>query len=414
MRPLFIHPNFPGPFALVAQYAATKLGWPSTLLTAVDTRHLTLPFAHVNYRLKDDVPAPATFTNPDSLLGLLDHLAAIYRGLRQAPQLRPDLVVGHLSYGTMLYLRNLYPCPFLGYFELYPAPFWGDGLVLRKEFPPTESVRLSNATYHALTLMQLHAVDAAYTPSETQLAMVPAELRSKVRVIPQGVDCQIFQPRPRPAKLGDRAVGPETKVVTYASRGLESVRGFDIFMAVAKRIAERVPDVLFLVIGTEATVHGYEGLHIGKQSFKQWVLSRDQYDLSRFAFLGLPPADQLPAVYNLSDLHVHLTVPHVPSVSLLQAMASGCPILGSDTPPVREYVEDGVHARLAGFDDVDGLTAKALELLARPEQARQLGREARLRVLESYEQTRCLKALTDFYLEHHHPDRAIDQVMASL
>src|SRR5689334_9222270 len=120
MHVMFIHPNFPAQFGLVAHYLATQLGWPCTFVTSVDTRHLELPFTHVNYRLDDTEEQPTTFINPDTVEGLFLHLAAVYRGLRGLQEVQPNLVVGHMSYGTMLYLRDLYPCPFVGYFELLP------------------------------------------------------------------------------------------------------------------------------------------------------------------------------------------------------------------------------------------------------------------------------------------------------
>lgn len=412
MHVMFIHPNFPAQFGLVAHYLATQLGWPCTFVTSVDTRHLELPFTHVNYRLDESGEQPSTFINPDTVEGLFQHLAAVYRGLRGLQEVRPDLVVGHMSYGTMLYLRDLYPCPFVGYFELLPARFWGDGLLLRKEFPPTEAVRLANATYHTLTLLHLHAIDAAYTPTQFQLEMCPPEWRHKVRVIPEGVDCQLFQPRPRPTQLGDRTIGPDTRVVTYVSRGLESVRGFDVFMKVAKRIAEQRDDVLFLVFGTERTNYGHEQLHIGEQSFKQWVLSQDNYPLERFAFLGILQLPDLAALYNLSDLHIHLSVPYIPSPSILQAMASGCPILGSATPPVEEFIQDGVTGSLAGFDDVEALTERALAMLNDREDSRRLGQAARQHVLENYELGLCLNKLATFFQEFDQTRSAIDMAFA--
>lgn len=413
MRPLFVHPNFPAQFGHVAHYASAKLGWPCVFLTSVDTSAVQAPFTHINYRLKDDVPCPPQFTNPESLGGLMEHLGAIYRGVRGLPELQPDLVVGHLSYGTLLYLRDLYPVPFVGLFEIYPGPFWGDGMVLRKEFPPPEPVRLFHSTYHALTLMQLHAVDVAYAPSRAQRDMAPAELRDKIRVMPEGVDCQLFQPRPRPA-ADEWGVGPSTKVVTYVSRGLESVRGFDVFMKVAAKVAAARADVRFVVAGLERSNYGHELAHTGGQSFKQWVLSRGDYDLSRFGFVGLPGPEALAKVYNLSDLHIHLSVPYVPSPSLLQAMASGCAVLGSATSPVQEYVEHGRTGRLVGFDDVDGLAAAALELLDAPDKAKRLGREARLQALEEYELWGCTQRLCDFFAEFGGRDAAIDSVMSGL
>jgi len=165
MHVMFIHPNFPTPFANLAMYLATQLDWKCTYVTSVDTTGLQLPFDHLNYRV-NDAPQPKVFHNPENLQGLLDHMRDVYKGLRSVPQVQPDLVIGHMSYGTMLYLRTLYKCPFVGYFEMLPPPFWSDELAYRKEFPPPDVIRLINATYHPMTYLHLHAVDAAYTPTQ--------------------------------------------------------------------------------------------------------------------------------------------------------------------------------------------------------------------------------------------------------
>jgi len=395
---MFIHPNFPAQFGHLALHLSTQLHWPCTCVTSIDTTHLELPFDHLNYKVQSG-PQPKVFYNPGTLQGHMDHMAAVYRGLRGVPGLRPDLVVGHMSYGTMLYLRNLYDCPFIGYYELLPGPFWGSGLVLRKEFPPPEADRLFNATYHTFTYLHLHAVDACYTPTLWQRDTAPAELRHKLRVIFDGVDAQLFQPRavPRPAHFRGLTIGPNTRVVTFVSRGLESARGFDLFMKTAKRLAAAFPDVLFLIAGDERTNYGHEQHYIGKQSFKQYVLSQDEYDLSKFCFLGLVPTNELATLYNLSDLHIYLTVPYVLSWSLVMAMASGCTILGSATAPVREVIDSGVHGLLEDFYDVDALAAQALRVLRDPAAHRALGTAARARVLERYEKAHCVGKLIDFF-----------------
>jgi glycosyltransferase involved in cell wall biosynthesis len=107
-------------------------------------------------------------------------------------------------------------------------------------------------------------------------------------------------------------------------------------------------------------------------------------DPRHFRFLGRIPPAQLAALWSLSDLHVYLTVPFVLSWSLLDAMACACPIVGSDTPPVREVIHDGIEGRLAPFHDVEALACAGLELLADPERARALGDAARRKVEASY------------------------------
>jgi glycosyltransferase involved in cell wall biosynthesis len=400
MHVMFIHPNFPAQFGHIATQLSTQLRWQCTVVTSIDTSHLKLPFNHINYKVYDG-PQPTVFHNPDSLQHNLDHMLAVYKGLRSNPQVRPDLVVGHMSYGTMLYLRNLYECPFVGYYELLPPPFWGDQMVLRKEFPPPEGVRLFNAIYHAPTYLHLHAVDAGYTPTAFQLSTAPPELRYKLRVIFDGVDCDFFERRAmlRPAPFRGLTIGPKTRVVTYVSRGLESIRGFDIFMQMAKRITHAIDDVVFLIAGQERTQYGYEMHHIAHASFKQYVLSQDHYSPRRFHFLGLIPPSDLATLYSLSDLHIYLTVPYVLSWSLVQAMAAGCTILSSATPPVQEAIDHGVHGLLGDFLDVEGLTRQAVAVLRDPDKHRPLGQAARARVLERYEQKRCIAQLVKYFEE---------------
>jgi glycosyltransferase involved in cell wall biosynthesis len=301
----------------------------------------------------------------------------------------------------MLYLRNLYRCPFVGYFELLPLRFWGEELALRPEFPPSESIRLFNATYHSLTYLHLHAVDAAYAPTQFQLQTAPAEMRGKIRVVHDGMDTDFVKRRPitRPLQFHGLTIAPETRVVTYVSRGLESVRGFDIFMKVAKRIYQQMPNTLFLVAGEERTNYGHELAHIGGQTFKQFVLSQDNYDLELIRFLGRIPPDDLVTLFSLSDLHIYLTVPFVLSWSLLQAMAAECRILASATAPVQEVMDDGVHGVLAGFSDIDQLSASALRILRAPGDYTHMGQAARARILERYEKRKCINELIGYFEE---------------
>ena len=188
-----------------------------------------------------------------------------------------------------------------------------------------------------------------------------------------------------------------TKIVTFVARGLESIRGFDLFMQVADRICRQRADVFFVVVGGEEIHYGWDKLHTGSPSFKQWVLSQGDHDLSRFLFPGRILPEHLADILRLSDLHIYLSAPFVVSWSLFNAMATGVPVLASDVPPVREVIEGGVNGLLEPLFDIDRLTATALQVLADPAGFFPLGIAARRTIEERYSIESCIPPLHGFF-----------------
>ena len=65
----------------------------------------------------------------------------------------------------------------------------------------------------------------------------------------------------------------------------------------------------------------------------------------------------------ISQAHVYLTYPFVLSWSLLEAMASACPIIASDTGPLRGIIEHEKNGLLVDFFSVDELVGGVGRLL---------------------------------------------------
>ena len=175
------------------------------------------------------------------------------------------------------------------------------------------------------------------------------------------------------------------------------MRGFDIFMKVARRIYEAYPDTLFVVVGADQTYYGGDERYIQHPTFKEHVLNQEEYDLKRFCFTGQIPARQLVEILSLSDLHIYLSVPFVLSWSLFNALSCECVVLASDTPPVRELVRDRENGLLANFYDIEGMAQEALNVLRDPSAYRSLGQMGAALIRERYDLDRSLSRMTTFY-----------------
>ena len=175
------------------------------------------------------------------------------------------------------------------------------------------------------------------------------------------------------------------------------MRGFDIFMQVARHIYEAYPDVLFVVVGADRTYYGGDERYIQHGTFKEHVLADADYDLGRFCFTGQVSARRLVEILSLSDLHIYLSVPFVLSWSLFNALACECVVLASDVPPVTEVIRHGENGLLADFYDIDGLARQSLEVLRDPEAYRPLGQSGAALVSDRYDLDHCLAQMTAFF-----------------
>jgi len=395
MHVLFVHQNFPAQFGHVASYLAKEKGFRCTFVSERPAGKAG-GVERIQYRTRSGATAKTHYCSR-TFENAVWHTHAVYEALKARPDVRPDLIVGHSGFGSTLFLRELYDCPIINYFEYFYRPV-GSDMDFRPDFPSTELNRLRSRARNAMLLLDLENCDAGYSPTQWQRDRLPALFHDKIRVIFDGIDTELWRPYADvPRRLGNRTIPEGMRVVTYVSRGFESMRGFDVFMKVAKRLCERRDDVMFVVVGEDRICYGGDDKITGEKSFKNWVLGQDEYDLSRFIFPGRIPPPALAQLFSLSDLHVYLTVPFVLSWSLMNALACGATVLASDTPPVREMIEHEKNGLLADFFDVEGLAAAAERVLDAPEEFRHLGQAGVEMIRSRYTLSDCLAKMLELY-----------------
>src|SRR6185295_9899660 len=137
------------------------------------------------------------------------------------------------------FLRELYPTtPIVNFFEYYYIPHDPDSdMDFRKDlaWPTGELKYLRSRCRNAMILLDLQTCQAAYTPTEFQKSRFPSEYLNKLETIFDGVDRSIYhgyEESLRPAletrptrRFFNIDVPKDIRVVTYVSRGFESMRG---------------------------------------------------------------------------------------------------------------------------------------------------------------------------------------------
>ena len=395
MHVLFVHQNFPAQFGHIAVHLDRRHGFRSTFVSERPPGRLGR-VERIQYALKGGA-APATHYCSRTFENAIWHTSAVYEALRARPDIKPDLVVGHSGFASTLFLRELYDCPIINYFEYFYHTKNSD-MDFRPDFPCPPEDMLRARARNAMLLLDLENCDAGYSPTVWQRDRLPTIFRDKVRPIFDGIDTDLWKPMTGlPRRVQDRVIPADVKIVTYVARGMESIRGFDVFMKMAKILGDRRKDVLFVVVGQDRVCYGGDERFTEGKTFKEWVLSRDDYDLSRFHFTGLLPTPELAGLFSFTDLHVYLTVPFVLSWSLMDALACGATVLASDTAPVREMIRHGENGLLTDFFDAEAFADAAGRVLDTPGDYRELGRNAVAMIRSEYSLDVCLPRILELY-----------------
>ncbi len=402
MHILFVHKNFPAQFGQIATYLARNDGCECTFLSereVADTPEIRqVRFTPSGGAREETHYCSRTFENQTW------RSYAAYDAMRRRPELRPDLIVSHSGFVSSLFLRELYPdVPHISYFEFFYHPHQSE-MDFRSDLPlPDSDDYLRARLRNAQLLIDLNHCDAGYAPTDFQRSRLPSEYSTKVQTIFDGIDTDFWAPnptRPRPTMtFGDVKIPPHHRLLTYVSRGFESMRGFDIFLQVADAVCRQRSDVSVVIVGEDRVAYGGDNRFTNGLTFKEWTIQQHQPNLDRIHFVGRLPPSQLTQLLALSDLHLYLTVPFVLSWSLMNALSCGCTVLASDTAPVREVIREGENGFLCDFFNVQGFTEQALAILEKPEAHRELGESARQRMLREYALPVCLEKMRRLYEE---------------
>ena len=184
-------------------------------------------------------------------------------------------------------------------------------------------------------------------------------------------------------------------MISFVSRSIDRLRGFDRFLATADAVLRARPDALAVVVGDPIVRRGLDVTHHNKDYSAHLTAQRPPVDPGRLWFLGTASPKTVAEVLAASDLHIAPGRNFPVARSTLEAMAAGCVVMASDSEPHREVIEHGRTGLLLDAEDSAAMAQQALAVLDDPAGHRSLGVAATALVQARYSQDACLPRLAE-------------------
>ncbi|MCV7071980.1 glycosyltransferase [Mycolicibacterium rufum] len=188
--------------------------------------------------------------------------------------------------------------------------------------------------------------------------------QDKIRIVYNGVDTSQFDPHTDRRPLTEFGIDPEEPVVGIVA-ALRPEKDHATFLKAARRVADAMPQVNFLVIGDGPTRPELERLRedLGLREQVHFIGAR--HDINRI----LRAVD----VFTLSSRDDCFPI------AILEAMASGRPTVCTAVGGIPEMVIDGVTGSLVPAGDPPRLADAIVELVGNADTAQRMGIAARRR-----------------------------------
>ncbi len=206
--------------------------------------------------------------------------------------------------------------------------------------------------------------DLVIAPSDALAARLRNQgVRRLIEVVPTGVDLDRFQPGDRAGARLATGLPTSGPLLLYVGR-LDREKNLVFLLHVFDRVAARHPTARLALVGR------------GTQDQVLRAAARHLAAAKRVHFVGGVPPPYVANYYRAADLFVFASTTETQGLAVVEALASGLPVVAVRAPGVEEAIIDGVAGLLVP-EDVGTFGSAVLELLGDPALVEKLATGAR-------------------------------------
>jgi len=209
----------------------------------------------------------------------------------------------------------------------------------------------------------------------------------KLKFIANGVDTEVFRPRPRSSYIHSLiGADPKAPLVGFVGR-LSPEKGPEIFLQAASMVHKmhKLPKSChFVLIGA--------GSMWDKLKHEIADLGLDNH----VHLVGLQ--HDMAKTYSSLDLVVSTSFSEAMPLAILEAMASGLPVVATNVGGIPDMIAEGSTGLLSSVGDLNGLAWNISNLMSDESLRAAMGKAARKRAVEKFELNTCIDQTSELLM----------------
>lgn len=338
-----------------------ECGWDVSLITKQETKKETL------HPLVKQFAIPVLFPPKLHKLNFPMHL---YNMKKLINSIKPDII-------HVIDIGN--QGPYMGLIKFNPFILTGWGLMHTMK---------KRGLQKWLEIRALKKADVIHVESENlKNAIIKYGCdEDKIVVFPWGVDVKMFNPAINGREIREK-LNLGSSPVVISVRYLERYTDVGCLINAIPTVLKVIPDSRFIIVGSGSLEH----------ELKQLTKDLGVWDAVRF--VGEIAHSNLPVYFRAADIYVSTSLLDSSSVSLLDAMAFGLPVVVTNAPSNDEWIKNEENGFIVPIKDSKSLAEKIIYLFRNPELMEKFGKRNRGIILERADQETVMKKIETLYKE---------------
>ncbi len=208
-------------------------------------------------------------------------------------------------------------------------------------------------------------------------------------LVHNGVDLKRFNRRNLPVEEFKKVgLTPDDKIIGFVGH-IYREKGWHNLVKASFLMTQEMPNVKFLSVGSGYMIERQDGAHTDPlRRYREDVLFKKVVENMRFDknFIFLGQRFDMENIMPMMDCLVFPSIaPETFGRVIIEAMASGIPVVATDIGPSSEIVKDGITGLLAEPDNPKSISCALLDILKDKERAGRMGLAGRNRVEEMFD-----------------------------